>query len=1059
MTDEYDERESLISKKTNSYNSKDDQQQQSSPLEWSESSWTRWWRIMCWTWVYPMLSLSYKRPLTVNDLDDIPSNDKASALFSRLHSCDWTSTTTWKLVSRVFWREFMLAALFFIPNIVARIAQPLLLRQIILAITNQNESNNNIAYLYAVLLFIGAVVQVLFYQLMMFYSTRVGVRIRNALTLSIYIYLLSMKTTSLQQINNTQIINLVSIETSKFELLCRCLHYIWTGPLESIIIFGFVSWIIGVLPTVCGYIVFLVFIFIQLVFSRRFRHQREITVACSEKRIHAFNEFIQGCHVIKMYNWEKSIEDRIRKIRQDELASIQRASLLRSFNASQIFVLVPLLALITFGSAWLLHYPLNSVDVFTALSFFIVMRSSIMNMLPAAIERASETRLASQRIDAFMRMMTVQKQEPLTMTFLTKQRQKGSIVMSNASFSWHSNEPCLSSLDFVIEAGTIVGIIGPVGSGKSSLLAAILSEMNLCNGQFNTNGSSFAYAAQLPWIFVDTLRNNILLNRPFDEERYRNVINACCLDVDISLLEPSGDLTVIGERGINLSGGQKSRVSLARALYAEADIYLLDDPLAAVDRKVAKRIYEQCIGPRGLLKNKTRLLVTHQKQFLVEADQIFVLFNGRISRKDHDDNTILEEAHATTTEKSDIESMLDINLSTADTKPIISDETSATGNVSWSIWYHLFIASPLGRCGFYLLIVLLLTGEMLYDTSSIWLSLWIRQSYINQQRLLIFPCVYLGLVLATVLADICRMSYAFFVMLHGTNTLHNNMLKGLLYTSMQFFESNPTGRILNRISKDQDTIDDLLPGTLISAIQALLTVAGATITICIFNPYMLILCALLIPVFYFLIRFYLRANRRIKRLESVTRSPIYALFSSSLNGLPTIRAYRSEEYFIELVTDKIDINTRANIIIQGGTQWFSMRLDLISCFFMLITAIFLICFRNHIGPAVGALCLSCAISMTGWLPWGIRQIAEADLLMTSAERIDEYAQLLPEEDSQKPSVKTPPEWPHLANIEFRNYSLRYRPDLKPILKNINLCINSGEKIGIIGRTGKKGHLY
>ncbi|CAF3762927.1 unnamed protein product [Rotaria sp. Silwood1] len=394
------------------------------------------------------------------------------------------------------------------------------------------------------------------------------------------------------------------------------------------------------------------------------------------------------------------MEDCITKMRENELASIRRTSRFRALNMTQFFISTPLLALLTFGTAWLLDYPLSTATVFPALLSFALIRNNIMYYLPLISEELSEARLASKRIDAFMRLSVKQENQFRLSTSAIHQQQKGSITMSNASFSWHNEMPCLSLLDLTIEQGTLVGIVGPVGSGKSALLAAILSEMNLINGQLNTNDSSFSYAAQSPWIFADTFRNNILLNRPFDEQRYKHIIHACCLDVDLGLFGSSGELTMIGEKGANLSGGQKARVALARALYGDADIYLLDDPLSAVDRRVAKQIYEQCIGPYGLLKNKTRILATHQTQFLYESDQTIFLSHGYIDKQGCLKENIIREDAPNKNETSVLADMLDVNPSMADAQSIITDETSLNDGVRWSVWYHWFTAPPSGIFGF-----------------------------------------------------------------------------------------------------------------------------------------------------------------------------------------------------------------------------------------------------------------------------------------------------------------------------------------------------------------------
>ena len=558
-----------------------------------------------------------------------------------------------------------------------------------------------------------------------------------------------------------------------------------------------------------------------------------------------------------------------------------------------------------------------------------------------------------------------------------------------------------------------------------------------------------------PWIFAETFRNNILLNRPFNEQRYRNVIHACCLNVDLSLFGSSGDLTVIGENGVNLSGGQKARVGLARALYADADIYLLDDPLSAVDRKVAKQIYERCIGSHGLLKYKTRVLVTHQTQFLYDLHQTIFLSHGHINEQSCLNKNIIREDDMNENETSVLADMLDENTSIPDAQSIITDETSTNDDTRWSIWYHLFTASPFGTCGFCLLIVLLLLGEVLSSGTNYWLNVWLKRSGTDQQLSSNFAYIYFGLIIATVLVDIMRTNYYYSVFLHGSNSLHNNMLSGLLYTSIRFFENNPSGRILNRASKDQYVIDEVFPRVLLHGVIGILIAGGSTFIICFLNPSFILLLIVLVPVVWLIIRFYQKSARQFKRLESITRSPIYALFLTSLNGLSTIRAFKAENSFIQLVSDRINANTSAYIIVQAASQWLALRFALMCSLFLLVISIPLVLFRNRIDSSTTVLSLMSAIYVSLSFQWAVRRFFDADILMTSGKRIDDYSHLPREEDEggYKRLVKTSPTWPAHGAIEFRNYSLRHRFNLEYAIKNINLRIESGQKIGIIGRTG------
>lgn len=1039
---------------------------QPSRFDWAHSSILRSFHVLFWWWLNPILSLGYKRDLNDEDLDDLPVNDKCFGLLNQLSYYSdnniWlTNTTTWRIIMRAFWKQAFFVIFLLIPYNASRVAQPLLLRQIVLYIIDQRTHSETSTkfyevyegYIYALGLFACSAIQALLHQQAYFRTTRMGMRVRNALAATLYKRLLSLSTSSLQQTTSAQVINLVANDASKFEEFCQYMHYLWEAPLQAIVVFCLIWKSIGILPTLFGYGILVLLIPLQLAFGRIFSKYRKNTMIYADKRVQAINELVNGCQIVKMYNWEKPIEQRVKNLRQDEFASILRTSRLRAINMGLYFSSLPLISLATFGGYWIMNHHLKPVDIFTALTFFGLIRTPVTNYLPVAIERFAEMLAASKRIDAFMRLTKIQERKESKIVQGTK-----IISMNNASFSW-TERICLANLTISIETGTLVGIVGPVGAGKSSFLSAILGEMTLISGDSTILGS-FSYATQSPWLFTDTIRANILLGKPFDEQRYGNVIKACCLDVDLLTFGDVGDLTVVAEKGVNISGGQKARIALARALYADADIYLFDDPLSAVDQTVAQQIYDQCIGPNGLLRGKTRLLVTHQTHFLRQStQQIIYLKDGQIDSSGCFEETVETQPTSNDDNASDDKVMqpllYDLSKSAVDNKPIIANETAAVGAVNWSIWYKLFSSTPLGWFGFCLLIIMMLVTEAIFDVSNRWLSLWSAKSN-EGQKLSVNMYVYLSLTLGTLVVALIRAQYYFYLILYGSNQLHNSMLKGLLYTSLRFFESNPSGRILNRASKDQQVIDELLPMTLFDGLQCLLMTFGSLVVIGIVNPWTLLILIPLLPAFWWVRRFYLRSSRRIKRLESVTRSPVYSLFSSSLNGgLSSIRAFNIQEDFVQLFINRVDTNSRAFFILIAAVRWFGLRLDLMTSLLSLITSVLTIAFRHRIDPSLAALSLMYCINLTMLFQWAVRQLAEAENYMTSAERIYEYGQLVPEENENNCDflIQPPNDWPNQGKIEFNNYSMQYRTELEPVLNNIELLIESKEKIGIIGRTG------
>ncbi|CAF3899112.1 unnamed protein product [Rotaria sordida] len=631
------------------------------------------------------------------------------------------------------------------------------------------------------------------------------------------------------------------------------------------------------------------------------------------------------------------------------------------------------------------------------------------------------------------------------------------IIIEEASFSW-KDSACLSNLNLKIKHGTLVGVKGAIGAGKSTLLAAILGETNLIGGKLRRYVDSIFYAPQMAWMFADTIRANILLGKPMDEERYKNVIKACCLDIDLKNFGEVGDLLMIGDKGINLSGGQKARISLARALYADAALYLLDDPLAAVDSKVAKKIFDECVGPHSLLRGKTRILVTHQTHFLVAADQTILLANGHIDEVQIEEHVVNELSNDQTETDSSNNKETDWTLKSAiiDINPIVKSETSASGATKWSVWLQLFTSPPLRWFGFTFMILLICATEALYDYTNFWLAMWSGKSH-DEQKLSFYAYTYLGLTLGTSIIILIRTGFIFFIMLSGSAYFHNQMLSRILYTSLRFFESNPSGRILNRASKDQQVLDESLPLALIDSVQYLLMSLGVIVVIGIINPWVLLILIPLVPVVLWLRRFYIHSSRQLKRLESVTRSPIYALFSSSLDGLTSIRAFEVQADFLNMFMERIDNNSRAYFIFFTAERWFGLQLDLMTSLVTLVTAILAVILHDKIDPSTAALSLSYSINLSNLFQYDIRQSADAENYMTSAERVHEYGQLVSEshrnDNESEVLIQPPDDWPSCGIIEFKNYTFRYRPELDPVLKNLNVRIESKEKIGVIGRTG------
>ncbi|KAJ6635777.1 putative multidrug resistance-associated protein lethal [Pseudolycoriella hygida] len=701
------------------------------------------------------------------------------------------------------------------------------------------------------------------------------------------------------------------------------------------------------------------------------------------------------------------------------------------------------------------------------------------------------------------------------------------INVKNVTARWDKEnyEETLDNVNLLVQPGTLVAIIGPVGSGKSSLIQAILGELKVDKGTIDVNGV-VSYASQEPWLFSGTVRSNILFGQPMDKERYNKVVRKCALERDFALF-PYGDKTIVGERGQSLSGGQKARISLARACYRQAGIYLLDDPLSAVDTHVGKHLFDQCL--RDLLRNKIVILVTHQLQYLQHVDQIVILNHGRVegvgtydslretgldfakllaaeSKDDQEHDGSLQKSRSNTKLNRQSSESSTTSLDEKGNESAMQvEERSAEGAIGMSLYTKYFKAGG-GFCFFYIMIVFCLMSQLLASGGDYFVSFWVTKeegrldvdartgdvpvTLISQNESLFSSTtetmtpsqelgfldtfmssigfrnledesrmidiyIFTGITIATVVITLSR-SFLFFTLAMKASThLHNLMFEGVTRATMFFFNTNPSGRILNRFSKDMGQVDEILPSVMIDVIQIFLSLGGIIVVVAIVNYWFLIPTLIIGVIFYYLRNFYLMTSRNVKRMEATTRSPIYSHLGASLNGLSTIRAFKAQDILVKEFDSMQDLHSSAFYLFISTSRAFGFWLDAWCVVYIaIVTLSFFI--MGDAGGNVG-LAITQAMGMTGMVQWGMRQSAELENTMTAVERVVEYETVDPEDEleSTDTSKKPPPEWPEEGDIKFDRVSLRYFPDPQAdlVLKDLEFHIMPKEKVGIVGRTG------
>ena len=628
----------------------------------------------------------------------------------------------------------------------------------------------------------------------------------------------------------------------------------------------------------------------------------------------------------------------------------------------------------------------------------------------------------------------------------------------------------INGLDFTIGRNELVAVIGGVGSGKSSLLAALAGDMRKTSGSF-TMASSRAFCPQYAWIQNANVKDNILFGTEMNTTWYNQVIDACGLRPDLDML-PSGDLTEIGEKGITVSGGQKQRLNIARAIYYNADIVLMDDPLSAVDAHVGRHIMDNAICK--LLKDKARVLATHQLWVLNRCDRIIWMDGGRIvdmgtfpnlmaSNADFakliHDNAEAEQRENKKEDGDDEEPGNDADVGKKKAKKqkkkpataLMQAEEKAVSSVSWGV-YHAYIKSAGSILMFPVVMLLLILSQGSNIVTSLWLSWWTDGKFGYSRGVYVGGYAAFGFVQATLL-----FVFSVTVTIMGTRSskvmLHRAITR-VLRAPMSFFDTTPLGRITNRFSKDIDTMDNTLTDSIRFFLMTMAMIVSVFMLIIAYYYYFAVALVPLFIIFLFSASYYRASAREIKRHEALLRSHVFSRFSEAVTGISTIRAYGLQGRFSQTLRSAVDEMDSAYYLTFANQRWLSTRLDFIGILLVFTVGILVVTSRFSVSPSTGGLVLSYILSIVQMIQFTIRQLAEVENNMNSTERVHYYGTELEQEAPLSlPNESITPEWPAHGEIEFRDVAMRYRPGLPLVLKDFSLHVRGGERIGVVGRTG------
>ncbi|XP_071665798.1 multidrug resistance-associated protein 1-like isoform X4 [Patagioenas fasciata] len=1000
---------------------------------------------LTYSWFSRLISVGYKKPLERDDLFELNESDSPYTVcpnFEKQWRKEMHKSTTGLMpsyIQRVLFKKtsfhgpslvlslwqtfkFLLIKVAFLKataNILAFMS-PQIMKAIIM-VNENHPSPYGSGYGYAFALFFVAVSQTLLHQLYQRNNMLAAVKIKTAVVGLIYKKALTLANSSRRNYTTGEIVNLMSADAQQLMDLTVNINLLWSAPFQIVMAVIFLWQEVG-LSVLAGVVVLLLIIPINVLIATKEKRLKKSQMRYSDQRVKLLSEMLHGIKILKLYAWEPAYQRKVMSIRECEVDVLKSSGYLTTYSMLTLTCIPFMVSLATFGVFFHLDKEnvLTATKVFTSISLFNILRLPLFD-LPSVISAVAQTKVSVSRLEDFLCADDLNPED-----VNTNYNGNHAVEFIGGSFCWEKNGlPVLKNLSVSIPEGSLVTIVGQVGSGKSSFLSAVLGEMEKLEGTVQRRGS-VAYVSQQAWIQNDTLQENILfganLNRPY----YELVLESCALLPDLEQL-PNGDQTEIGERGVNISGGQKQRVSLARALYSNADLYLLDDPLSAVDVHVGKHLFEKIIGPSGLLKSKTRILVTHNLTVLPHADLIIIMEEGRISQmgtyqeliskranfvdltRDFSSEHTSEETTPMKASPSKEEDQLGRSLqpreplkhknSSSDQWKILTNnkEKVATGGMKMSVvlkylqafkwrWMWLTIAAYLGQ-------------NALAIGQNLWLSIWTAETaevsdfteWKQSQNYKL--CIY-GLLGFTQGLLVCCGAYVLTRgSLSASRALHRQLLDNVLHLPLQHFETNPVGQIINRFTKDLFIVDLRFHYYLRTWLNCTLEVIGTILVITSASPLFIVV---VIPLGYLCLavqRYYIASSRQIRRLARASHSPVISHFGETLAGRSTIRAFGHQERFIRKNHDVVYENLIYFYNSVISNSWLSVRLEFLGNLMMFFAALFVVLAGNTVSSSTVGLSILYALNIIQSLNFWVRKACEIETNAVSIERVCEYANL------------------------------------------------------------------
>ncbi|RCI05063.1 hypothetical protein CU098_008718 [Rhizopus stolonifer] len=935
----------------------------------------------------------------------------------------------------VGWSFLMFGPPFFLNKIIKFIEHP--------------DSDPLLAYFYVFGLFLTSSGQSLCYQQALYIGRTLGIRIQSIVIGQVYHKsLLRRSRESKENVNN-----LLSVDSQKMGELTAYIFYIYCFPLQTTLCIWSLYRLLGI-ASLYGVVIMLLSQPLTYYLSSRFQRLHQRVMTCTDRRIRIMNELLGAIRIVKFFSWESQLRQRLVDARDDELKAI-KSRLYNFMYIGNAWFLIPILIMVTVFYMFTREMTLSASTAFTALALFNNFKTT-MDELPIITSFLMQANVSLARIEGFLAQEQVEPQ-PV-------HGNDDKIGFSGASFGWEEEVVHLKDLELEFPMNQLSVVCGQTGAGKTTLLASLLGETYCLSGQAHLpRRNGVAYVAQTAWLQNCSIRDNILFGLPMDEEKYHKILYMTALTRDLDILE-AGDQTQVGEKGITLSGGQKQRVAIARAVYSQCDIVILDDCLSAVDAHTAKHLYEHCI--RGeYMKFRTVILVTHHVSLCIrDAGYVVVMDSGSITAH----GTPLDVLQTGALGQELSEDVFNDASKVETTKgPIpkryvakvqLAEEKRAEGSVPWAVYGTYYYAS--GGFLFWLCVMLLFClaqGAILGQ--DYWIKVW-SSAYdtlnlffvVKKQEIQVgyYLGVYFLIGMLALLLTTARSLVLFKGSLLASRRIHMQLLDRVLGAKVRFFDTTPIGRIVNRFSSDLETIDQNVATSLSFLLYSVIATVSVIMLVSAITPAFILPGICIAYVFKRIGFYYLQSSRDLKRLNSVSRSPIYIQFGETIQGVSTVRAFGCQARFTEENYKRIDANNRPFIWMWATNRWLHCRVDVLGAFVGLCTGTVLILSRDWLQPGLAGLSLSYALTFTHHVLWVVRMYAINEMNMNAIERVHEYLEIEQESESGEYVEES---WPRTGCVQVEDLVVKYDDNGPAVLRNLSFETRPREKIGIVGRTG------